>query len=88
MEAGEPPANTSSLGKERLLRILGVTFGVATVESPRRSRASSNRVCGAGLLLIAFLVSSVENTLYAVIGIAASYPVYRLAKKLVKSVAA
>jgi len=33
-------------------------------------------------------VSSVENTLYAVIGIAASYPVYRLVKKLVKSVAA
>ena len=29
METGQPPANTSSLGKERLLRILGVTFGVA-----------------------------------------------------------
>jgi hypothetical protein len=43
---------------------------------------------GAGLLLIAFLVSSLENTLYAAIGIAASYPVYRLVKKLVKSVAA
>src|SRR6476660_3183948 len=29
METGQPRANTSSLGKERLLRILGVTFGVA-----------------------------------------------------------
>ncbi len=29
METGQPPANTSSLSKERLLRILGVTFGVA-----------------------------------------------------------
>ena len=43
---------------------------------------------GAGLLLIAFLVSSAENSLYAVIGLAVSYPVYRLVKKLVKSVAA
>ena len=42
---------------------------------------------GAGVLLIAFLVSSAENSLYAVIGIAVSYPVYRLVKKLVKSVA-
>ena len=42
---------------------------------------------GAGLLLIAFLVSSVENSLYAAVGIAVSYPVYRLVKKLVKSVA-
>jgi APA family basic amino acid/polyamine antiporter len=42
---------------------------------------------GAGVLLIAFLVSSVENTLYAAIGIAVSYPVYRLVKKLVKAVA-
>jgi APA family basic amino acid/polyamine antiporter len=42
---------------------------------------------GAGLLLIAFLVSSAENSLYAVIGLAVSYPVYRLVKKLVKSVA-
>ena len=42
---------------------------------------------GAALLLIAFLVSSAENSLYAVIGIAASYPVYRLVKKLVKAVA-
>ena len=42
---------------------------------------------GAGLLLIAFLVSSFENTLYAAIGIAVSYPVYLLAKKLVKAVA-
>ncbi len=29
MEIEQPRANTSSLGKERLLRILGVTFGVA-----------------------------------------------------------
>jgi basic amino acid/polyamine antiporter, APA family len=42
---------------------------------------------GAGLLLIAFLVSSAENSLYAAVGIAVSYPVYRLVKKLVKSVA-
>jgi len=42
---------------------------------------------GAGALLIAFLVSSLENTLYAVIGIAVSYPVYLLVKRLVKAVA-
>jgi basic amino acid/polyamine antiporter, APA family len=42
---------------------------------------------GAALLLIAFLVSSVENTLYAAIGIAISYPLYRLIKKLVNAVA-
>src|SRR6476620_3605677 len=42
---------------------------------------------GAGILLIAFLVSSVENSLYAAVGIAVSYPVYRLVKRLVKSVA-
>ena len=42
---------------------------------------------GAGVLLIAFLVSSVENTLYAAIGIAVSYPVYRLVKKLLEAVA-
>ena len=41
---------------------------------------------GAGVLLIAFLVSSVENSLYAAIGIVASYPVYRLVKKLVNAV--
>ena len=41
----------------------------------------------AGVLLIAFLVSSVENSLYAAVGIAVSYPVYRLVKKLVESVA-
>ena len=35
---------------------------------------------GAGLLLIAFLVSSLENSFYAVIGIAVSYPVYLLVK--------
>ena len=37
--------------------------------------------------LIAFLVSSLENTLYAAIGIAVSYPVYRLVKKLMKAIA-
>jgi EamA domain-containing membrane protein RarD len=37
--------------------------------------------------LIAFLVSSAENSLYAAVGIAVSYPVYRLVKKLVKSAA-
>jgi basic amino acid/polyamine antiporter, APA family len=42
---------------------------------------------GAGLLLIAFVVSSVENSLYAAIGIAVSYPVYLLVKRLVKGVA-
>ena len=42
---------------------------------------------GAGILLIAFLVSSAENSLYAAIGIAISYPVYRLAKRLVKAAA-
>jgi len=41
---------------------------------------------GAGLLLIAFVVSSAENSLYAVIGIAVSYPVYLLVKRLVKAV--
>ena len=41
---------------------------------------------GAGLLLIAFVVSSTENSLYAVIGIAVSYPVYLLGKRLVKAV--
>jgi len=41
---------------------------------------------GAGLLLIAFVVSSTENSLYAVIGIAVSYPVYLLVKRLVKAV--
>src|SRR6478609_6059109 len=29
METGQPPANTSLVSKQRLLRILGVTFGVA-----------------------------------------------------------
>jgi APA family basic amino acid/polyamine antiporter len=42
---------------------------------------------GAGLLLIAFLVSSVENSFYAAIGIAVSYPVYLLVKRLVKAAA-
>jgi APA family basic amino acid/polyamine antiporter len=42
---------------------------------------------GAGILLIAFLVSSAENSLYAAIGIAVSYPVYLLVKRLVKAVA-
>ncbi len=42
---------------------------------------------GAGLLLIAFVVSSTQNSLYAVIGIAVSYPVYLLVKRLVKTVA-
>src|SRR6478735_10329630 len=37
---------------------------------------------GAGILLIAFLMSSVENSLYAAVGIAVSYPVYRLVKRL------
>jgi APA family basic amino acid/polyamine antiporter len=41
---------------------------------------------GAGLLLIAFVASSTENSLYAVIGIVVSYPVYLLAKRLVKAV--
>ena len=40
---------------------------------------------GAIVLLIAFVVSSTENTLYALIGIAVSYPVYLLVKKLVKA---
>src|SRR5437667_3849342 len=42
---------------------------------------------GAGLLLIAFVVSSTQNSLNAVIGIAVSYPMYLLAKGLVKAVA-
>src|SRR5436309_3170199 len=42
---------------------------------------------GAGLLLIAFVVSSTQNSLYVVIGIAVSYPMYLLAKRLVKAVA-
>src|SRR5436309_8749840 len=42
---------------------------------------------GAGLLLIAFIVSSTQNSLYAMIGIAVSYPVYLLVKRLVKAVA-
>src|SRR3989440_2395852 len=42
---------------------------------------------GAALLLVAFVASSTENSLYAVIGIAVSYPVYLLVKKLVKAVA-
>src|SRR6266446_9813888 len=42
---------------------------------------------GAALLLIAFVVSSAENSLYAVIGIGVSYPVYLLVKRLVKAVA-
>jgi APA family basic amino acid/polyamine antiporter len=42
---------------------------------------------GAGLLLIAFIVSSTQNSLYAMIGIAVSYPVYLLIKRLVKAVA-
>ena len=41
---------------------------------------------GAALLLIAFVVSSVENSLFAVIGIAVSYPVYLVVKRLVKAV--
>jgi len=42
---------------------------------------------GAGLLLIAFIVSSTQNSLYAMIGIAVSYPVYLLVKRLMKAVA-
>jgi APA family basic amino acid/polyamine antiporter len=42
---------------------------------------------GAGLLLIAFIVSSTQNSLYAMIGIAVSYPVFLLVKRLVKAVA-
>jgi APA family basic amino acid/polyamine antiporter len=42
---------------------------------------------GAALLLIAFVVSSAENSLYAVLGVAVSYPVYLLVKRLVKTVA-
>jgi basic amino acid/polyamine antiporter, APA family len=42
---------------------------------------------GASLLLIAFIVSSTQNSLYAMIGIAVSYPVYLLVKRLVKAVA-
>ena len=42
---------------------------------------------GAGLLLIAFVVSSIQNSLYAMIGIVVSYPVYLLVKKLVKAAA-
>jgi APA family basic amino acid/polyamine antiporter len=62
-------------------------------ELPRPFRARGYPVLpaivfvGAGVLLIAFLVSSVENSLYAAVGIAISYPVYRLVKKLVESVA-
>jgi APA family basic amino acid/polyamine antiporter len=41
---------------------------------------------GAALLLIAFVVSSTANSFYAMIGIAVSYPVYLLAKRLVKAV--
>jgi APA family basic amino acid/polyamine antiporter len=41
---------------------------------------------GAVLLLIAFVVSSTQNSLYAIIGIAVSYPVYLLVKRLVKAV--
>src|SRR5437588_772882 len=41
---------------------------------------------GAGLLLIAFVVSSTQNSLYAMIGIVVSYPVYLLVKRLVKAV--
>ena len=61
-------------------------------ELPRPFRARGYPVLpaivfvGAALLLIAFLVSSAENSLYAVIGIVASYPVYRLVKKLVNAV--
>jgi APA family basic amino acid/polyamine antiporter len=39
---------------------------------------------GAILLLIAFVVSSAQNSLYALTGIALSYPVYLLVKKLVR----
>ena len=42
---------------------------------------------GAGLLLIAFVVSSTQNSIYAMIGIVVSYPVYLLVKRLVKGVA-
>jgi basic amino acid/polyamine antiporter, APA family len=40
---------------------------------------------GAVVLLIAFVVSSTQNSLFALIGIALSYPVYLLVKKLVKA---
>src|SRR5207237_10380539 len=42
---------------------------------------------GAGLLLIAFVVSSTQNSLFAVIGIAVSYPIYLLPRRLGKAVA-
>src|SRR5437763_14325075 len=41
---------------------------------------------GAALLLIAFVVSSAETSLLAVIGIAGSYPVHLLCKSLVDAV--
>ena len=41
---------------------------------------------GAALLLVAFVVSSTQNSLYAIIGIAVSYPMYLLVKRLVKTV--
>ena len=72
-------------------------FAVEGAELPRPFRARGYPVLpaivfvGAGMLLIAFLVRSVENSLYAAVGmslgIAISYPVYRLVKKLVESVA-
>lgn len=40
---------------------------------------------GAALLLIAFVVSSLENSLFALVGLALSYPFYFLAKRLVKA---
>jgi len=59
---------------------------------PRRFRARGYPLLpaivflGAALLLVAFVMSSAENSLYAVIGIAVSYPVYLLVKRLVKAV--
>jgi hypothetical protein len=40
---------------------------------------------GAILLLIAFIVSSAQNSLFALVGIGLSYPVYLLAKRLVQT---
>src|SRR5216110_3753481 len=61
-------------------------------ELPRPFRARGYPVLpaivflGAALLLIAFVVSSTQNSLFAVIGVAVSYPVYLLVKRLVQAV--
>src|SRR6266404_3363014 len=71
METEQPPANARSLGKERLLRILGVTFGVAVgiggtigIGILRIPGSVAAQLSHSGLIMAAWIISG----LYAFAG--------------------